>query len=144
MALATVHDLGACNLTVCGLLISGGGGTGGFVKIVPPAIHEHKDGVHGDAVSYRTGNRTATFELTLLSTASSNADLMSLVNDDLESTNGAGVGDFLLEDLNDGFTVRGRCRIDGFPEVSRTAEPQDVVWKGRIFDAHMGYDGQRG
>jgi hypothetical protein len=143
MGSATVHDLGACNLSICGLLIQGGGGTGGFIKITAPTIHEHKDGVHGDAVSYRTGNRTATFELTLTSNAPANVDLTALVNDDLESVNGAGIGDFLLEDLNDGFTLRGKCRLDGFPEVSRTAEPADVVWKGRVFDAHMSYDGER-
>jgi len=139
MATATVYDLGSCNLSICGILIQGGGGTGGFIKVTPPTIHDHKDGVHGDAVSYRTGARTAQFELTLLDPALSNEDLVSLMNSDLESTNGAGIGDFLLEDLNSGLEIRGDCRLDGFPEVSKDAEAKDWTWKGRIFDFHMEY-----
>lgn len=139
----SVHDLSNCTLTICGILVSGGG-QGGFFKVTTPERFQMKSGVHGDVISYKTGENVYPFELTLLPTSPTNEELTSLVSNDLASVTGEGVGDLLFEDRTSGFTVRGKARLAGFPERSETAEPQDVTWKGAIADAHFDYSGTRG
>lgn len=133
------YDLKAWNLSMFGLQIAEGGGDDGFITVTTEDQFASKTGVHGDTVTFRTGNTKATFELKILSTAPINEDLFDIINSDIEASSGSGKGDFLLEDMNSSFEVVGQCRILAYPEIVVAAEAPVRTFKGEIYDIDQGY-----
>ena len=135
---AKTYKLKDVNLSICGIPIRNDGSTDGLISISMPKFFEHIDGAHGDAVSYETGNTTATFQLKLLAQSAYNQTLVALVNQDKRTPGGAGVGSFQLEDISTGERITGECRLDGYPtEVSKNAQASMYTWEGRIFGVEI-------
>jgi len=133
MATNYTYDLAAVNLSISSIEISAGGGAAGFIEITMPRQFGSTSGVNGDTCSYRMGDNIAPFRLTLLDPSIENESLIALFSSDLDADNGAGVGAFLLEDLNSGFELRGDCRIEKLPDFTKAAEVSDWVYEGAIF-----------
>jgi hypothetical protein len=139
MAQPHIHSIDAYTLYFAGILIDGGGGDGGWVEIELPQKFDSKSGVHGDVVTYKLGNNVATCKITLLQQAAVNSALFALHRIDTLTPTGAGVGDFILEDLNSGLEVSGRARIIQAPSFNIQAEAQEIVWTLHVFDAEVTY-----
>jgi hypothetical protein len=133
------YDLRAWNLSMFGLQIAEGGADDGFITITTEDQFASKTGVHGDTVTFRTGNTKAAFELKVLSTAPINEDLNAILKSNIESTSGAGKGDFLLEDMNSDFEVVGECMLLGYPEIIVAAEAPMRTYKGEIYGIDQDY-----
>ena len=139
MADVNVYSLDAVNLSIAGLLIEAGGGDDGFVQINLPEGFGSKSGVHGDVVTYKMGNNVAECTLTLLDPSPANEDLFALYYSDIDSETGAGVGDFLLEDLNSNMEITGQCRLTKPPDVQKTNEAQSYEWSFHVFVPRVNY-----
>jgi len=138
MASNYTFDLGEVNLSVCSIPIDGGGAADGFVTVSLPKMFDAASGVHGDSVSFRTGEEMATFQINLLEADPVVPDLVALVNSDIDAANGAGVGAFLLENLGTGLEVRGDCRLDGYPsEIAFANSAPGVRFEGKIFGVRV-------
>jgi hypothetical protein len=93
-------------------------------------------GTDGAAVRSKTNNRSIQVELSLLQGSATNGFLSGLVNLDLAQPNGAGIGSFVLEDLQ-GITniVCSRMWImkPAEPTLDRTATKRTWTLQG-LFD----------
>jgi hypothetical protein len=137
------RDLQAVNLSLFGIQINGAG-TDGLITISNPKFIEHADGQLGDAVHYKTGIKTATFQLTVLQDHQINIALLGVVNAARLDFSTNGQGEFFLIDLNSGQIIKGDCTLDGYPdEVAQNAEASNYVYSGRIYNVDMSI-GSRG
>jgi hypothetical protein len=128
------RDLQAINLSIFGIQVNGAG-TDGFLRVTTPKFIEHVDGQGGDAVHYKTGLKTATFQLTVLQDHQINIDLIGVINTAKLDSEANGQGEFLLKDLNSGMTITGDCTLDGYPdEIPVNAEESNLVYSGRIYN----------
>jgi hypothetical protein len=109
----------------------GGYGQGGALKITKKdADYDVQAGVGGDAVFWRKGNDIYEIEVTVLQTSIVNALLSAILIADKASTNGAGIGPFIVTDLGgNSLFAAGQARIMGPPDTEFTNEPKDRVWK---------------
>lgn len=133
------YDIGGVHLSIAGILIQQGGGEGEFFTLTLPQGFDAKTGVHGDVVSYKLGAEVAEGKLTLLDPSPSNADLFALYQADKLSPVGAGLGDFLLEDINSAMEITGKCRIVQPPEISKRDEAQNFTWTIQVYEATVVY-----
>lgn len=86
-------------------------------------------GVRGDVMRYKTNDYRATIEIRLQQTSPVNAALSAIYQADREAPGGAGVGGFLVSDLN-GTSVyaSGNCWIQRSPDPTYSNEPRERVW----------------
>lgn len=134
-----VYDIDAINLSIAGIAIDAGGGDDGFFSIDLPERFGSKSGVHNDVVTYKLPNGFAEATLTLLDPSSVNEDLFALFNADTDSETGAGVGDFLMEDLNSTMEITGQVRLTKPPSINKTAEAQSFEWTLHVFHPRVAF-----
>lgn len=132
-----VYDPNQIAIVVCGIPIEGGYADGAFVEIEQDS-DDFVDvvGTDGDVTRSKTNDRRGTCTLSLMSSSNSNLLLSVLNNLDRSKDNGAGVGPFLVTDL------QGTTLFEG--EKSWIAKPPNAgfdktattrAWKIRI--AHL-------
>jgi hypothetical protein len=140
MAEVHTYDLEAVTVSIAGILVSEGGGDDGFLTITFAEGFGSKAGVHGDVVTYKMGtDAVAEGTLTLLDPSPSNQSLFALYQADKLSITGAGVGDFILEDLNSNLEITGKCRLTKRPDVSKAAESGSFEWGFQIYQPTVNY-----
>jgi hypothetical protein len=131
-------DLSAVNLSINGLQIFEAGADDNLITITMPKFFGSKQGVHGDSVTHKTGETTATFTLNIISEAAIIDDLIDIVNADLRSSSGSGKGDFYCENQNTGRIIKGKSRFLGYPdEINIGAEAQAYTFSGEIYNVKM-------
>lgn len=128
-----VHSIDAYNLSFAGLIVKNGAGDGGFVEVEFPQKFDSKSGMHGDVVTYKMGDEVSTVRITLLQQSTYNEQLAEIYATDVNSNAGAGVGLFMLEDLNTDLEISGNARIIQAPTFNIQAEAQEVVWTLHLF-----------
>lgn len=86
-------------------------------------------GVTGSVARWKTNDNRATIEISLLSTSPVNAALSAIFQADLNAPGGAGVGGFMIADLNGtSLYVAGNCWIKRPPDPSWSNEPRERRW----------------
>lgn len=130
------HSLARHSLTIAGLNIAAGAGKGSLIKITP--VGEWRSvtvGIQGDVCVNENANHSATFELTLLHSATLNKALQALLNMTMGQDGSMGIGAFQCTNLDSGTEVSGDCVLTAPPEWDIQTEVQDAVWKGQILQA---------
>jgi len=137
-----VFDLRRVTVSISNAVIRGGAGENDYIKITPnePRFKD-KIGQDGSWTSVKNHNRTARFELTLLSGAEGNQILSSLIKNDYYRPNGAGIGPFLVKDLENGIVISGTCRLTDEPEIAFNNSVPEMVWKGTIDQLVISFNG---
>lgn len=105
-----------------------------FVEVsqVGPA-YEDEIGPDGSVVRYATGERRYDVTVNLMGSSEENAKLSALHAADVNATNGAGVGAFLLKDSNGSTLLAGaQCWITQTPGASKGRGPGEVSWNIRV------------
>lgn len=132
----STHSLAKHALSIAGINISAGAGTGSFIKVTPVGDWRTVTvGIQGDVCVNENADHSATFELTLLHSATINQQLQSLMNMTMGQDDSVGVGAFQLTDLSNGSEISGDCVLTAPPEWDVQAEIQNAVWKGTILEA---------
>lgn len=86
-------------------------------------------GVGGSVARYKTNDNRAIVTISLLSTSPVNAALSSIFLADLNAPGGAGVGAFMIVDLNGtSIYTAGNAWIQRPPDPSWSNEPRERVW----------------
>jgi hypothetical protein len=86
-------------------------------------------GVTGSVARYKTNDARATIEIALLSSSPVNAALSAIFLADLNAPGGAGVGAFMIADLNGtSLYVAGNTWIKRPPDPSWSNEPRERRW----------------
>lgn len=127
---AKFYDANAIVIYFAGITISGFA-DGEFYSIEATAdAFDWVVGTDGEVAWSKTNDRRAIVTLKLLQTSIANAALSTIINTDRDAPNGAGVGSFLMQDLQGGTIVQAaQARIMRHPDASldRTAKPRE--WK---------------
>jgi hypothetical protein len=87
-------------------------------------------GTDGEVARSKSSDRRVKVTIKLLQTSSSNGDLSTIHGTDLDAPNGAGVGTFMVQDLQGPTLVQGdQAWITQFPDNSmdRTAKSREWV-----------------
>jgi hypothetical protein len=126
----STYMLDAIKAAFLGVPLSGYG-QGGAIKI--PKKDETFDvqvGVDGAGIFWKRNGRVYIIEVTLSHVSPLNAVFTTIHKLDKDTTGGAGVGPFMLADLNGTYLfTSAEARIMSFPDVEFTNEPKDRVWK---------------
>ena len=86
-------------------------------------------GTDGDVTRFDTNDRRATIEIRLMQTSLSNDPLSATHALDRNTPGGAGIGSFLVQDMNGTSLYRaGNCWIQRAPDPVFGREPQERVW----------------
>lgn len=134
-----IHSIDAFNLSFAGILIKNGGGEGGFVEVEMQQKFDSKSGGHGDVVSYKMGDEVAPVRIILLMQSTYNASLAEVYVADVNSDAGAGIGSFMVDDLNTGLEISGDARIIQAPTFNIKPEAEDVTWTLQLFHPVLAY-----
>jgi hypothetical protein len=105
----------------------------GFIRVV---------GTDGEVARSKSLDKTGEFVVKLLQTSKSNQDLSTLHNLDLNAPNGAGVGAFLMQDLqgNDIITA-SQAWIVQFPDGSMDRSATPLEWMIQTGETVWNYGG---
>lgn len=141
----TVWDSNEVSVIIAGIPVESGRGEadGVFLSIERDAdVFGDTTSTDGDVVRFKTNDHRATATLSLMNTSATNAVLSALYQLDRNTSNGAGVGPFLVEDRN-GTTLHtgAKCWIAKTPKVDLGGKPYLCEWKIRIanlIDFHGG------
>lgn len=136
MARVTTYDSKQVVLSIADRRIDSGYADGVFVTVEFEADDwVDKTGTDGEVARSNTNNRNGTAKVKLLMTSLGNNVMSQLRNLDVNSTNGAGVGSFLLQDLSGGMVLRAEhCWIQKRPNVERGREIVEYEWTVRLID----------
>ena len=130
-----IYDLDQVLVQIFGVSVASGPGTtpadeGSFIKIAQDGpSFKTKKGMAGRLVRSKTNEPLTKVELHLLQTSSFNATMSRMWNQDLIGVNGAGVGTFVLQDLQGTsvFTAE-RIWVTAPPEREWVQEQKGQVW----------------
>jgi hypothetical protein len=90
-------------------------------------------GVAGSVARYKTNDNRATVTISLLSVSPVNAALSAIFTADLFAPGGAGVGAFMIADLNGtSLYTAGNAWISKPPDPTWSNEPRERVWTIRV------------
>lgn len=93
-------------------------------------------GTDGEVTRSKTNDRRVTVMAKLMQSSSANAALSVIHNSDLNAPNGAGVGTFLMQDMNGGTIVSGpQAWIVKYPDGSMDRGAKGRDWEIRIANA---------
>lgn len=128
------YDAAEVILSIAGRKIEAGFDEGEFVTVEPASTSwKTKVGANGEVARAKTNNKMALVKVKLMQTSLGNNILSQLHNLDIASTNGAGVGEFLLEDPSGGMVLRAEhCWVQGLPKVGRGVEVGVYEWTVEI------------
>jgi hypothetical protein len=129
------HDADQIAVAVVGIVIEGGVADGEYLSIEVPESFTTKRGAKGDVTRSKTFNGESTCTLRLMQKSPTNAALSALAAVDDKAPNGAGVGPFLVKDLQ-GATVyaASKCWIKKRPDGKFGAEDIPREWQIGIAD----------
>lgn len=132
----STHSLAKTALSIAGINISAGAGSGSLIKITPRGDWRSVTvGIQGDVCVNENADHSADFELTLLHSATLNQQLQALLNMTTGQDGSVGIGALQLTDLMSGSEVSGDCVLTAPPEWDVQTEVQNAVWKGVILQA---------
>ncbi len=129
-----VYSSSQVTISIAGISITGGFADGDFVSIERETeAFSDVVGTDGEVTRNATKDNRATSNITLMQSASANQLLSELHNSDKNAEGGAGVGRFLIEDLN-GTTLHegAQCWIMSDPDVVYGREAGAREWPVRI------------
>ncbi len=90
-------------------------------------------GTDGEVARSKSNDRRAKVTLKLLQTSSVNAQLSAIHQNDLNAPGGAGVGDFLMQDLQGTTLAQGsQCWITKYPDGKEDRTATSVEWEIEI------------
>jgi len=123
-------------LSIGGINIQAGAGTGSWIKVTPAGDWRTVTvGLQGDVTVSENPDRSAAFELSLLQSAEVNAQLQALLNYRAGVDGTIGIGAFQLTDIQSGSEISGDCVLTTPPDWDVQGEVQNCVWKGTILEA---------
>jgi len=134
-----VYDPKSITLSICGALISGGFSEDSIVKVTQGAKRfEKMVGALGDVCRVKQHDRTAMVTISLMQSANANDVLSAILSRDENSPNGAGVGAFVLKDLQ-GTTLitAAHAWIDGYPESEFGKKVNGRSWEITLADCEI-------
>ena len=139
----STHSLASHALSIAGINVAAGAGTGSFIKVTPVGDWRSVTvGIQGDACVNESADHSATFELTLLHSATLNQQLSALINMTTAQDGGVGIGAFQLTNTISESEISGDCVLTAPPEWDVQSEVQNAVWKGTILNAVVHIGGQ--
>lgn len=133
MARFAVYDSEAVDLIVAAIPIKDGRADP-FVEISAVGdAYEDEIGADGHVVRFSTGERRYDVVVTLMGSSEENQKLAALHALDVNATNGAGVGAFLLKDNNGATLLAGpQCWVKRVPDTAKGKTPGTVAWQVRV------------
>lgn len=136
MAGFKVYDSNEVKISIAGIPITGGFADGEFLRIEPETeAFTDVVGTDGEVTRSKSNDGRATATILLMQTAEANAALSALHNQDKNQPGGAGVGRFLVQDLNGGtLHEAAQCWIQNRPNVSYDREATAREWPIRLAD----------
>lgn len=136
------YDPKKYDLIFLGIRLNEGLADGTFIKITPTSAgFTSKSGVDGEVTRSRMHDRRRTIEFTLMQTSAINDRLSAAYNADRDSTNGEGVGAFMLQDRNGTTQVDGTAWVSQEPDLELAAEAGTRVWKLELVDGTATHGG---
>ena len=82
------------------------------------------------------GDEVSTCRINLLQQSTYNESLAEIYQADVNSNSGAGVGTFMLDDLNSSLEISAdAARISQLPTINIQSEAQEVVWTLQLYHA---------
>ncbi len=125
-----VYDLERVSVSFLGLMLKGGAGEGGFIKVTPNApYYGTKTGVDGSVTRYSTGDRMCKIEIICQQGSDVNTQLAAVCEASINAPNGLGVGTFNLADLNGAALLNSPAAwVEGMPPAEYAAESKDRTW----------------
>lgn len=108
---------------------------GTFLKIAPKSPRfTSKSGVDGEVSRSRMHDTRKDVELTLMQTSATNERLSAIFKADVDSTNGEGVGAFMVQDRGGTTLIEGTAYITTDPDAEFAAEAGPRVWKFELVE----------
>jgi hypothetical protein len=129
-----VYSSSQVTISIAGVPITGGFADGEFLRIERETeAFSDVVGTDGEVTRNATKDDRATATILLMQSAESNATLSALHNNDKNTEGGAGVGRFLVEDLN-GTTIHegAQCWVMAEPDDSYDREATAREWQVRV------------
>lgn len=128
------YDSEAVDLIVAAIPINDGRAENPFVTVdADGEAFGVEQGADGHVVRYATHNRLYTVQVFLKASSEHNQQLAALHALDVNATNGAGVGAFLLKDNNGATLMAGaQCWVHKAPPRSFGREVGDVEWLVKV------------
>jgi hypothetical protein len=129
-----VYSSSQVKVSIAGIPITGGYADGEFLRIERETeAFSDVVGTDGEVTRNATKDDRATVTLILLQSAEANAVLSAFHNADKNAEGGAGVGRFLVEDLNGATLHEGaQCWIQAEPDASYDREVTPREWVVRV------------
>lgn len=134
-----VYDPRGITVSLCGILIASGFSEDSMVKVTQTTPRfDQLVGVLGDVCRVKQYDRTATVALSLMQSATANDQLSALLARDENLPNGAGVGSFLLQDLQ-GTTLitAAHAWVRGYPETEFGKKVNARAWEIMLADCQV-------
>jgi hypothetical protein len=134
-----VYDPKQIVLSVAGLLISSGFSEDSMVKCARTApSYEGVVGADGEYTRVRQYDDSALVTISLMQSSEGNDILSALHSADRAAPNGAGIGAFLLKDLNGNTLVQAsKCWVKGSPEQEYGKKVNMRAWEIMLADAEI-------
>lgn len=131
-----VYDPKQIVISLAGLLISSGFAENNMVKITrEEPVFSKKGGVDGEQTRVRSHNNSGLVTVTLMQSSEGNDIFSELLERDKAAPNGAGIGAFLLKDLNGTTLVRAsKAWVKGYPETSFEKSVSERPWEIELAD----------
>jgi hypothetical protein len=129
-----VYDSNQVKISIVGIPITGGFADGEFLRLERETeAFTDVVGTDGEVTRSKTNDNRATVTILLMQTSSDNQLLSALHNTDKSQNGGAGVGRFLVEDLNGQTLHEGpNCWIMTDPDASYDREATAREWQIRV------------
>ena len=133
-------------INIAGLLIDKGFAEDAMIKITQDAPRfEDVVGVDGEVTRVQQYDQRALVTLSLMQSSSANDLLSTLLTRDQNTPNGAGVGAFLLKDLQGTTLARApACWVKGLPETELGKKVGSRAWEIRVANIDLFVGGNVG
>lgn len=133
-------------ISIAGLLVASGFAEDSMVKVAfTTPRFETKVGVDGEVTRSRMYDRRATVTVSLMQSSQGNDVLSTLLNRDTRGANGAGVGAFLLKDLNGTTLLSGAAAwVKGMPETEFGKSVGTRAWEIEVAELEGVVGGEYG
>lgn len=131
-----VYDPRQVVIDLAGLLIASGFSEDSMIKVTQTSKRfESVVGVDGEVTRARLHDRRAVVVVSVMQSSEANDLLSALLNRDSNSPNGAGVGAFLLKDLNGTTELQGsHAWVTGLPETEFGKKVGSRQWEIEVAD----------
>lgn len=140
------YDPAKITISVCNRPITGGFATDEKVKVAFDGPHFDDDaGVDGEVVRSKTHDRRGTVTISLMQTSDANDILSGLLAADYLVPGGAGVGAFMLKDLEGRTIIKAAAAwVKGLPESAFAKKAGVRAWEIRLANVEATLGGNLG